>query len=173
MAYILRNSLIGYPPLNDTTTGVPYTSTAGVASLVPPIPLGTIVHAFDPLLGEGEFIYLKGVVGTVEGDLVIWDENNQTTRAVSASRGPVAVAMAANVASQFGWYQITGQAKTNVLAAFAADALVYLTATAGSVDDAVVASQKIDGARSQSAIGTPSAGTAYLELNRPAANGNG
>lgn len=160
MAYVLRNPLIGSQPIADTST-------------VQQHPLGTIASAVDPALGEGEFIYLLGVASTVEGDLVIWNESYQTVRAVSASRGPVAVAMSANVASQYGWYQVSGLAKVNVLAAFAADALVYLTATAGNVDDAVVATQKVDGARSQTAIGTPTAATAYIQLARPAANNNG
>jgi hypothetical protein len=43
---------------------------------------------------------------------VIYDHNAGTTkRAVAGDRGPCAVAMSANVASQFGWYQITGLAK--------------------------------------------------------------
>lgn len=135
--------------------------------------LGSVVMGVDPVLGDGEFIYLQGVASTALGDVVVYDEAFLTTRAVSASRGPVAVAMAAVLASQFGWYQTKGQAIVSVLAAFAADALVFLTATPGNLDDAVVAAQKIDGAKSQSAINTPIANKAYVELNAPAANGNG
>ena len=35
-------------------------------------PPGTIVRAFDPSYGEGEFIYLLGVGGTVTGSVVTW-----------------------------------------------------------------------------------------------------
>jgi hypothetical protein len=47
-----------------------------------------------------------------------------------------------------------------------------LTSTAGSVDDAVVAADKIDGARGASAIDTPTTGFAYINLNYPGAYGN-
>lgn len=136
-------------------------------------PLGMRCKALSSSLGGAEFVYLKGVASTVLGDIVVFDEAFQTTRAVAASRGPLAVAMAPVLANQFGWYQVSGLAVCSVLAAFAADALVYLTATAGNVDDAVVAGQKVDGARSQSAIDTPSTGKAYIMLAYPSANGNG
>jgi hypothetical protein len=135
--------------------------------------VGTRCKGMDPTFGDGEFIYLKGVASTVAGDNVVYDENYATTRAVSASRGPVAVAMAATVANTWGWYQIQGVAAVNALAAMAADALCFLTATAGSIDDAVVAAQKVDGMRSQSALGTPAAAQVYAELAYPCANGNG
>ncbi|RKH09000.1 hypothetical protein D7X74_30420 [Corallococcus sp. CA047B] len=136
-------------------------------------PLGTIITAQDSTNGEGEFIYLKGVASTAVGDVVIYDQRaGTTTRTVAGSRGPVAVAMSANVANQYGWYQVSGAAVTKSAAAVAA-ASVYVTATAGTVDDAVVATDKVDGARFKTADGTPSAGLAVLQLSRPALNGNG
>jgi hypothetical protein len=75
--------------------------------------LGTIVRAKDPTLGVGEFIYLKGVSSTVVGSIVNYDDNFQTaldTAAVSGPSRPLAVAMSACVASEFGWYQISGLA---------------------------------------------------------------
>jgi hypothetical protein len=80
--------------------------------------------------------------------------------------------MSANVANQFGWYQISGSAVVKA-GTVAANASVYVTATAGTVDDAVVATDKIDGARFKTADGTPAAGFAVVELSRPALNGNG
>lgn len=76
-------------------------------------PLGTIVRAVDATLGAGEFIYLKGVASTVVGSIVNYDDNFQTALDTSATAGPsrpLAIAMSACVASQYGWYQISGLA---------------------------------------------------------------
>jgi hypothetical protein len=75
--------------------------------------LGTVVTAKSPTLGAGEFIYLKGVASTVVGSIVNYDDNWQTALDTSATAGPsrpLAVAMSANLASSFGWYQISGMA---------------------------------------------------------------
>ena len=135
--------------------------------------IGTRIKAIDSTLGEGEFIYLKGLASTAIGELVIFDQYaNTTTRAVAGSRSPAAVAMSANVASQYGWYQIFGAAVIKA-GTVAANAAVYVTATAGTVDDAVVSGDKLDGARFKTADGTPSSGFAYCQLDRPSLNGNG
>lgn len=135
--------------------------------------IGTIVEAVDPTYGAGEFIYLKGVASTAVGDVVIYDQYaNTTKRAVAGDRGPVAIAMSANVANQYGWYQISGSAVVTS-GTVAAAGNVYLTATAGTVDDATVLGDKIDGARFKTANGTPSAGLAVVQLQRPSLNGNG
>jgi len=137
------------------------------------LPIGTRIKAIDPTLGEGEFIYLKGLASTAIGELVIFDQYaNTTTRAVAGSRGPAAVAMSANVANQYGWYQISGSAVIKA-GTVASNGNVYVTATAGTVDDAVVSGDKVDGARFKTADGTPSAGFAYCQLARPSLNGNG
>ena len=89
-------------------------------------PLGTIVRAKDPTYGEGEFIYLKGVASTVVGSIVEYNTSYQTGLETTALAKPQpnAVAMSACVASEFGWYQISGNAvvtKANTVS-FAADA---------------------------------------------------
>ena len=81
--------------------------------------------------------------------------------------GPVAVALAAVGAAQFGWFQISGKAVGKALAGYVDNALVYATATAGSVDDAVVAGDRVKNAKGASAVGTPSAGLAEFEIQRP------
>lgn len=160
MAYAPTSPIAGLQPIATTSTTQAH-------------PIGTTIRAYDATYGEGEFIYLKGVASTVVGDLVVYDTKaNTTTRAVAGSRGPAAVAMSANVASQYGWYQISGSAVVKA-GTVAADGNVYLTATAGTIDDAVVAGDKVDGARLKSADGTPSAGFAIVQLARPAANANG
>jgi len=136
-------------------------------------PLGTVIDIQDPALGKGRAIYLRGVASTAVGDAVVFDENFQTTRAVAASRGPVAIALSANVANQYGWYQIEGLAVVNGTGTLTADSRVYLSSTAGALTTTVTASQAIDGMRSQSALGTPAAGQAYVLMFGAAANGNG
>lgn len=136
-------------------------------------PVGTRAKAHDPVAqGPGEFIYLKGVASAVAGDAVVYDEAFATTRTVAASRGPVGFAMAAVVAGKFGWFQIAGMAVANVAALDAADAAQFVTATDGVIDDAVVAAQGIAGCVSMSAVGTPSAGKAYMALAYPYVNGD-
>ena len=134
---------------------------------------GTIVKAFDSVQGQGEFIYLKGVVGTVAGSVVIYDtQANTTVLAVAGSRGPVAVATGATVANTFGFYQISGSTVVKETGAVAAGK-PYATATAGVPSVSVVAGDKIDGVVFKSADGTPSAGFAYAQLSRPTMNGLG
>ena len=121
-------------------------------------PLGTVVRATDPTYGEGEFIYLKGVNSTVVGSIVSYDVSFQTalhTTELDKPR-PVAVAMSANVANQYGWYQISGLAvvsKANTTsfaagAALAGGSGVAIAVASGLILNgalvAVVASAKSD-----------------------------
>lgn len=138
-------------------------------------PIGTVIKARDPLYGEGLFQYLPGVASTVAGDVVAIDTQassgaGSTTRAVAATRGPLGVAMAATVASTWGWYQIRGAAVVNVPAAVAADTPAYLTATAGQVDDAVTAGSLVDGMVFKTAAA--GAGTAVAQIDSPCASGS-
>lgn len=155
MAFKIRNALIGSQPIADTDTTQRH-------------PLGTIVVADDPTYGAGEFIYLKGVASTVVGSWVTYNMDDGSTTLLAANAiGPVAIAMSINVASQYGWYQIQGKAVGKVLAAFADNGNVYATATAGSIDDAIVAGDRVKGAVGASAIDTPSTGLAEMEIARP------
>lgn len=131
-------------------------------------PTGMIVAAVDPTYGAGEFIYLKGVASTAIGSWVTYTLDDGGTLLLAANAiGPVAVAMSANVANQWGWYQIQGKAVGLCLASFADNANVYATSTAGSVDDAIVAGDRVKGAVGASAIGTPSGSFAEFEIARP------
>lgn len=135
------------------------------------LPLGTKVRAVDTAstaYGEGEFIYLQGVASTAVGSWVTILEDGFTTALLAANAiGQVAVAMSANVANQYGWYQIDGKAVGKALAAYADNGLVYATATAGSIDDAVVAGDRVKKALGASAVDTPSTGLAEFEINYP------
>lgn len=119
MAYAVTN-LAGAQPIANTSTEQKHV-------------LGTIVRAWDATYGEGEFIYLLGVASTTVGSIVTFDASTYQT-VLSAVGGniprPVAVAMSANVASQYGWYQISGQAvcaKTCTISLAAGAAVGVLT----------------------------------------------
>ena len=160
MAYTISTPLAGFQPIAVTDTTQNHA-------------LGTIVTAIDPTYGAGEFIYLKGVASTAVSSAVIFDQYaGTTTLATAGSRGAVGVALSANVASQYGWYQISGSAvvKTGTVVA---GAPAYVTATAGTLDDAVVSGDKIDGFVFKTANGTPSAGLTVAQVERPSLNGNG
>ena len=113
-----------------------------------------------------EFIYLQGVASTAIGTWVTFDEAGLTTRTAANAQGRVGIAMAAIVASQFGWYQIYGSASGLALTAFADNGKVYLTSTAGSVDDADVAGDFVVGAVGRSAVNETTL-LATFELNYP------
>jgi hypothetical protein len=130
--------------------------------------LGLILPSDDATYGAGEVIYLKGVASTAVGSWVTYNADDYSTTLLAANAiGQVAVALSACVASEYGWYQISGKAVGKALAAYADNGLVYATATAGSVDDAVVAGDRVKNAIGASAVGTPSAGLAEFEIARP------
>lgn len=123
--------------------------------------LGT--RAFD--VDGNEYIYLLGVASTAAGSWVTFDEAHVTTLATTGAQGRVGVAMAAIVASSYGWYQIYGKNTIALaLTGFLDNAFVYLTSTAGSVDDTVVAVSKVVGAFGRGAV---SGGVITVELNYP------
>lgn len=133
-------------------------------------PLGTVVAAADPTYGGGEFIYLKDVASTAVGSLVTYDPYlpNTVLAPATGGIGPVAVAMSANVANQYGWYQISGVAAVAAPNSMTAGANVYmLAATPGSVDDAQVNGEQVVGAVVTTTTGTPSTGLALITMNRP------
>lgn len=101
MAFTKTSTAVGMPSITSTISSTDYIKT---------VPLGTIIQATDPTYGTGEFIYLEGVASTVVGSIVTYDDSFQTALASTALNAPrpVAVAMSANIASQYGWYQISG-----------------------------------------------------------------
>lgn len=158
------NSPLGYPvPGNVDDTAL--------------VKVGTRATFFDETQGEGEFIYLPGVANTAVDDIVEYDRipgaptTTRHSNATATNSGrPVAFASAAIVAGKYGWYQIAGVAIANVLAGYA-PGVVMGTATAGSVDDAADAGDQILNARGVTAIATPAAGKAYVEIMYPFVQG--
>lgn len=100
MTYGVTTAYVGAQPIANTETTAKH-------------PLGTIIRAQDPTYGEGEFIYLLGVASTTVGSVVSYDPSTFQTALAPVGTNlprPIAVAMSANVASQYGWYQISGVA---------------------------------------------------------------
>lgn len=97
-------------------------------------PLGTIVRGVDPTYGEAEFIYLLGVASTAVGSVVTYDASTYQTVLCAVGGNiprPIAIAMSANVAAQYGWYQISGVAvvKKTCTVSLAAGAAVGVLTT--------------------------------------------
>jgi hypothetical protein len=161
MAFVIINPQLGCPPIASALAA---SNAAGRSS---PWKLGDVVKAVDPDYGVGEFIYLQGAANTVRGSAVLYNPDDWTTSLLAANDiGSVAIAMAASVANLFGWYQIKG--KGVVKAGTVADnGNVYSTASAGTLDDAVVAGDRVKNAKFASADGTPAAGLAEIEIDRP------
>jgi len=143
-------------------------------------PLGTIIHAYDPNYGEGEFVYLEGVASTVVGSVVTYGgvssggfPTYQTALAPATANlaEPLAVAMAATLATQFGWYQISGAAVCATNGTLAAGpAPVYLAGT-GQLTSSQANGEQVVNARNCSATGTPATAQAVVYINRPFAQG--
>lgn len=155
MAFRITSQVLGSQPIATNSTTQQH-------------PLGTIVVATDPTYGSGEFIYLKGLNSTAIGEWVTYNADDFSTTLLAANAiGPVAVAMSACVTGEYGWYQINGKAVGLAASGYADNGLVYATATAGTVDDTVVAGDRVKNAKGASAVDTPATGYAEFEIARP------
>lgn len=136
-------------------------------SLTPKHNPGTILQCKDPTYGGGEFLYSKGAASVVPKTWVTFNSDDGTmTRLAANAIGPVGIAMSSATASYYGWFQIGGKALGACLTQFADNGRVYITGTAGSVDDASVAGDVVWNAKGASTT-TVDSGYAEFELNRP------
>ena len=132
-------------------------------------PLGKIVRAYDSTYGEGEFIYLQGIGSTTVGSVVEYNNSYVTALSTIALETPLplAVAMSACVASEYGWYQISGESvmvKASGVS-FAADALV---GTGAGLAIAVVTGLVMQGALVAVVASATSGGTSVrVMIDRP------
>jgi hypothetical protein len=121
MTYKIIEPKLGMQAIADTSTTQQH-------------PIGTIVRAYDSTYGVGEFIYLKGIGSTVVGSTVTYNTSSGVTALAPVGTNkaqPIAWAMSANVASQWGWYQIGGivVAKKTCTVSLAANAAVGVLTT--------------------------------------------
>ena len=178
MAYTFDEPRIGMLQIANTDSGISYTSPAGVTTTIPTPPnvLGSIVRAFDPTYGEGEFILLKGVADTAVGSCVVYDGTTYITALTPTTANqarPVAFAMSANTsATTFGWYQISGTVvATKSTAATIAPTVAVGISTAGLVGNTATGVE-IEGARSANTATVATATTTItLIVDRPSMQG--
>lgn len=161
MAFKVIEPFVVTQPIADTSTTAQHA-------------LGTIVRAKDDTYGVGEFIYLLGVGSTVVGSLVTynattWQTALSPTNATTDSV-PLAVAMSANVASQYGWYQISGLAVVKKTAVqVTPQVAVFLSGTAGRIYVTASSGKGIVGMRSANLTTvTTTTSTLVCQINRPA-----
>lgn len=129
------------------------------------VPAGSLTAVYDDAtkynVGErvldengNEYIFLKGVAFTVAGSWVIYDEDGVTTLLGINQIGPVGIAQAAIVANKYGFYMLFGSTTlAQAAGAIADNGNLYATATAGAVDDAIVAGDRVKNAIARSAAG--------------------
>ena len=156
MAYVL-NTLPGAQPLSETSTVKKHL-------------LGTIVRGTDPTLGEGEFIYLQGIGSTVVGSIVSYSVGFLTALDSAAATGPsqpLAIAMSANVASQYGWYQISGMAVATKADTVSFAAGAGFTTSAGLAVAVVTGRCVLGGVVRVVASAKTAVTTVALAINRP------
>ena len=171
MAYTFDEAKYGLLQIANTDSGV--TMANGSSAIpTPPAVLGMVCRAFDPTYGEGEFILLLGVASTVVGSLVTYNTTTYQT-ALSPNTAnlaqPVAVAMSANTAGLFGWYQIEGLAVVKKTAvAVNANVAVYQSATTGRIMPTAASGKQLLGARSANlATIAATVSTVIVPINRP------
>lgn len=162
MAFVIDDQKVGWQQIADISTTKNH-------------PLGSIVRATDPTLGQGEFIYLDGVSSTVLGSIVRYDDAFQTALASTAVdvSEPNAVAMAACTASYYGWYQISGLAVAKKASATTFADGVNLAAGSG-LAIAVVTNVQIQGAVVRTVTTSSGAAANYvaIAINRPCGPAN-
>jgi hypothetical protein len=192
MTYTPVENRLGIQPIAQAN---PYS--AGLQSGQSPFfnkehPLGSIIRAYDPVYGEGEFIYLLMAStqaignlvtfagwGTVSGDGSGNEAQFQavlTTNTATQSRA-VAVAMSAfpsgSPAAAFGWFQIKGAAVILSNGTAAAGSQPYLTntANAGTITTSANAGLEIWNTRIIAAVGNPSGNFCVAQIDRPSLPG--
>lgn len=152
-----NNSLVGHQPIATNSTTKNH-------------PLGSIISATDPTYGSGEFIYLKGVASTVAGSIVVYDDSFQTALATSAldEPRPMAVSVAATVADEYGWYQISGIAYASKSGSLCLVKGGRFGVTAGAVV-AAATGNLVNGAvvAVTASVVSPAEAYVYIMCNRP------
>jgi len=133
----------------------------------PEFALGTKVTARNTSTGyAGEFVYMKGVASTAASLWVLLNyDDGSTTLLADGQIGPAGVAMAATIASTYGWYQVRGKAAAMLAASIADNAGLYVSAAGVAIATASGKSEII-GARAAAASGSSAAST-EVEINYP------
>ena len=162
MAYKITTPLVGAQPIAVTDTTQNHA-------------IGTIVTAEDATYGGAEFIYLKGIASTAVGSVVTYNSLTGVTTLAAAGTNkpqPVAIAMSANVADQWGWYQISGIAVVAKAATVSLAAGVAVGVQSTGVINATASGKEVEGAL-VAAVASATSGrtTVKVVVNRPVMQG--
>lgn len=141
--------------------------------------LGLEVDAIDTVYGALKLKYLLGCANNVLGAVVCYDEKAGTTALVittpSTPNGPLAVALSAPLATQYGWYVVKGQFPVQTVSAGtgAANSFLDITAVGGqlTVHTAGSGYNQVSGMKCTSAQGTPLTGFCNVQIDYPMLNG--
>ena len=154
MAYVITDNIIGVQPIATRSTTAKHK-------------IGFEVKANDPDYGAGVFTYVKGVASGENKEWCTFDQHaGAIVRLAANAKGMVGITMSTLTASYYGWICRGGVVTGQCLTLFADNGKVFITGTAGAVDDASVAGDLISGAvgRSTTTVGTS---LAIFELDRP------
>lgn len=144
-----------------------------------------VIRGYDGSLGAGEFIYAKyggtiaagtvvDVTSTLSSGVVISTVNAWAGTANSGK--PLAVAVAAGVSGQWGWFQVEGNAIVTCSGTPAAGNSAYYVSS-GAVSSSAVAGKQVMGSQFATANGATVGSTtlastqAVLLINRPHVQG--
>lgn len=127
--------------------------------------LGSVVDGYHTTYGGGQFIYLLGNTAITAGVTVQWNYQYQATAVASTANSgrAIAVSLGTVTGTQYGWFQIQGQAimlKTAV--AISPDSRVWLSGTAGRVFATATSGKQVLGARTVNAATVVSATSTIL-----------
>lgn len=174
MAYTISNPQAGWMPISATDAGITPANNVNTGSTTvvpsPPMYPGMIVTGVDPTYGGAEFILLKGVASTAVGSVVVYNLTTFQTQLAPVGTSlpqPIAIAMSANLAATWGWYQISGlavAAKTVGSASIASNAAVGVQ-TIGVLTVSATATE-VEGALA-AVLATASSPTVQVIINRP------
>lgn len=177
MTFYFQSNTIGAPDITNVTSIAPGVS--NLPSTVLEAQLGEIRQGWDSALGSAEFIYLKGVASLAVGDVVTYNAfTGATTRwAGTANTGaPLAIAVSAPSSSQYGWFQISGNAVVTCSGTVAAGDAAFYSATA-TLKTAAVNGKQVLNCVAASANGATVGSTALAStqavytINRPFVQG--
>lgn len=100
------------------------------------------------LTREGnEFVYMRGVVGTVTGSWVTYNDLGVTALLALNANGPVAVAMAPIVADRWGWYCVKAlSVGARIAANTAVNSMIGRETADGDAGDGFAATDEINNA---------------------------
>jgi len=157
MAFQITSQSIGFQPIAETSSTKNH-------------PLGTIVTAVDPTYGVGEFIYLRGIGSTTVGALVTYNVAFLTALGTSAVgiSNPFAVAMSANVADKYGWYQIGGLAVGSTAGSVSFAATAAFAVASGEMIAATTTNRLAGAVVAVANPSTTTLLTVQIMINRPA-----